>query len=94
MTQDLPWSPRLGKTALRLVASAGDRVLCQDSAQPIRTLWTADGRLVAIGGEALRLDGTPRTAPPAAAHPSPLAGEGGAKAPDEGASKPQQMMLF
>ena len=64
---DLPWSPRLGKTALRLVASAGGRVLCQDSAQPIRALWTADGRLIAVGGEALRLDGTPR----AACAPSP-----------------------
>jgi hypothetical protein len=62
---DLPWSPRIGKTALQIVASGGDRVLCQDMTQPIRTLWTHEGRLVAIGGEALRLEGTPRAAPAA-----------------------------
>ena len=70
--RDLPWSPATGQTALRVIAETAERVLCADKTRSeYRSLWTADGALLAVSGASLTLDGLaarPATkAPPAAA---------------------------
>jgi len=70
--RDLPWSPATGQTSLRVIAETAERVLCADKTRSeYRSLWTADGALLAVSGASLTLDGLaarPATkAPPAAA---------------------------
>lgn len=69
---DLPWSPATGQTALRVIAETAERVLCADKTRSeYRSLWTADGALLAVSGASLTLDGLAARpaakAPPAAA---------------------------
>jgi hypothetical protein len=68
--RDLPWSPLAGQTALRVISSNAERVLCADKTRAeIRTLWTADGRLLAVSGPSLTLDGIATKPAPT---PSPI----------------------
>lgn len=65
---DLPWAPAIGQTALYVVASNAERVLCADKARAeFRTLWTADGQLIAQSGPSLTLAGVS----PAPRRPAP-----------------------
>ena len=74
---DLPWSPTIGQTALYVIASTAERVLCADKTRAeYRSLWTADGRLLAQSGPSLTLAGIPF---------SPR-GRRWREAPDEGAT--------
>ena len=70
---DLPWAPLAGQTALRVVASNAERTLCEDKSRPeIRTLWTAEGRLLAVSGAHLTLAGVAAPVEARAAETRPL----------------------
>jgi len=73
MPRDLPWSPLVGQTALRVIASNAERVLCCDKTRSeIRTLWTADGRLLAVSGPSLTLAGLAARPAPTPANAAPV----------------------